>query len=103
MKANVALRASACVLNRQRARSSHSSVAKKLSHMALFFATRDNGCDAARECRQSIGLAVISLVRHRNARTDVWSDVERSLELCAVAGLATGQVEVERVAVEIGL
>jgi hypothetical protein len=48
-------------------------------------------------------LAVISLVRHCNARTDVWADVERRLELCAVAGLATGQVEVERVAVEIGL
>jgi hypothetical protein len=39
MKANVALRASACVLNRQRARSSHSSVAKKLSHMALSYAS----------------------------------------------------------------
>jgi hypothetical protein len=35
MKANVALRVSACVLNRQRSRNSHSSVAKKLSHMAL--------------------------------------------------------------------
>ena len=35
MKANDALRASACVLNRQRSSSSHSSVAKKLSHMAL--------------------------------------------------------------------
>src|SRR5215472_5591424 len=39
MKANVALRASACVWNRQRARSSHSSVAKKLSHMALSYAS----------------------------------------------------------------
>src|SRR5579862_8186424 len=35
MNLNTALRASACVLNRLRARSSHSSVAKKLSHMAL--------------------------------------------------------------------
>src|SRR5437764_779764 len=39
MKANVALRASACVLNRQRASNSHSSVAKKLSHMALSYAS----------------------------------------------------------------
>ena len=67
------------------------------------FAARDNRCDAARECRRSVGLAVISLVRHHDARADVRADVERRLELCAVAGLATGQVEVERVAVEIGL
>ena len=37
MKAKVALRGSACVLKRQRSRSSHSSVAKKLSHMALSY------------------------------------------------------------------
>jgi len=48
-------------------------------------------------------LAVISLVRHGNAWADVWADVERRLELRAIAGLATGQVEIERVAVEIGL
>jgi hypothetical protein len=36
-------------------------------------------------------------------RADVGADVERRLELCAVTGLAAGQVEVERVAVEIGL
>ena len=35
MKANTALLASVCVLNRQRSSSSHSRVAKKLSHMAL--------------------------------------------------------------------
>src|SRR5262245_41436745 len=35
MKSKSAIRASACVLNRHRSRSSHSSVAKKLSHMAL--------------------------------------------------------------------
>ena len=64
---------------------------------------RDNRCDAARECRRSIGLAVISLVRHHNARTGVGADVEPRLELYGVAYLAVGQVEVERVAVEIGL
>ena len=67
------------------------------------FAARDNWCDAARKCRRPIGLAVISLVRHRDAWVDVWADVERGLELCAVADLAAGQMEVERIAVEIGL
>ena len=67
------------------------------------FAARDNRCDAACECRHPVGLAVIPLVGHRDARADVGADVERGLKLCAVAGLATGQMEVERVAVEIGL
>ena len=39
MNENTALRASAWVLNRCRARSSHSIVAKKLSHMALSYAS----------------------------------------------------------------
>jgi hypothetical protein len=67
------------------------------------FAPRDDRCDGAGACRRPVGLAVISLVRHRDARADVGADVERRLELCAVAGLAAGQMEVERVAVEIGL
>src|SRR3954463_11824750 len=39
MNAKIALLASACVLNRERSSSSHSSVAKKLSHMALSYAS----------------------------------------------------------------
>jgi IS30 family transposase len=39
MNWKTAFRASACVLNRQRASISHSSVAKKLSHMALSYAS----------------------------------------------------------------
>jgi hypothetical protein len=39
-KPNTAVRASAGVLNLLRASSSHSSVAKKLSHMALLYARR---------------------------------------------------------------
>ena len=46
---------------------------------------------------------VVSLVGHCNARTNVRAEVERFFELRAVAGLAACQVEVERVAVEIGL
>jgi hypothetical protein len=48
-------------------------------------------------------LAIITLVRDREARSDVRSDIERCLELSAIAGLTSGQMEVERVAVEIGL
>ena len=76
---------------------------KKASSLLGVFATRDDRRYAARECRRPVGLAVISLVRYRDARADVGADVERRLELCAVAGLAPGQVEVERVALEVGL
>ena len=48
-------------------------------------------------------MAVIPLVRDRDARADVRPDIKRCLELGAVAGFTTGQMEVERVAVEIGL
>ena len=67
------------------------------------FTTRDHRCDATRKRSGAIGVTVISLVGHRDARGNVRADVERCFELGAVAGLAPGQVEVERVAVEIGL
>jgi len=67
------------------------------------FTTRDHRCDAARKCGDAICFAVVSLVGHRDARANVRADVERCLELRAVARLAWGQGEVERMAVEIGL
>ena len=67
------------------------------------FATRDHRCNATRKRGDAIRVAVIPLVGHRDARANVWTNVERRLELRAVAGLARGQVEVERTAVEIGL
>jgi len=67
------------------------------------FATRDHRGDATRTRGAAICVAVISLIGYRDARADVWADVERCLELRAVARLAWGQVKVERMAVEIGL
>ena len=46
-------------------------------------------------------MAVISLIRYGNAGADVGPDIERCLELCAVADLACGQMEVERVAIKV--
>ena len=65
--------------------------------------TRYDGCDAACEWRRPVVLAVTSFVRDRDARAGVRADVEPSLELGAVTDLATGQVEVERIAAEIDL
>ena len=76
---------------------------KKATSLLGVFATRDNRRDAACKRGGTICGAVVSLVGHRDARPDVRTDVERYLEFSTVAGLATGQMEVERVALEIGL
>jgi hypothetical protein len=86
-----------------RARSLYRRFGEKTPSLLGVFAVRDNWCDAARTCRGSDGRAVISLVGYRNARADVGADVERGLELCARAGLAASQVEVERVAIKVSL
>ena len=67
------------------------------------FTTRDHRDDATRKRGDAICVAVISFIGDRDARADVWADVERCLELRAVARFAWGQMEVERMAVEIGL
>ncbi len=48
-----------------------------------------------------VGLGVIALVGDGGAGSDIGSDIEQGLELTAVADLAAGQVEVERVAFEV--
>ena len=67
---------------------------KKAPSLLGVFAARDHRCDAACACCCAVGLAIVSLVGNRNARADFGADVERRLELCAVADLASGQVEV---------
>jgi len=76
---------------------------KETAPMLGVLATGNHRRDAARKGGGAVCVAVIPFVGHRDARADVWADVERGLELRAVAGLAAGQVEVERTAVEIGL
>ena len=76
---------------------------KEATSLLGVFTTRDYRCDATCTRRDAICGAVISFVGDCDARTDVRADVERCLELRAVARLARGQVEIERVAVEIGL
>ena len=67
------------------------------------FATGDHRGDAAGAGGVAVGLAVIALVGHRDARANIRADVERRFELDAVADLAGGEVEVERASVEVGL
>jgi hypothetical protein len=43
-----------------------------------------------------VGPRVAALVGHHRPRRGVGADVEQGLELAAVAGLAAGQVEIQR-------
>jgi hypothetical protein len=79
------------------------TLGKEAASFLGVFATRDYRCDATCARGDAICGAVISFVGHRDARADVGAAVERCHELRAVAGFATGQVEIERMAVEIGL
>ncbi len=76
---------------------------KEAASLLGVFTARDDRCYAARACCFAVRLAVVSLIRHRDTRADIGAEVERRLELGAVAGLTPGQMKVERVAVEIGL
>ena len=53
--------------------------------------------------RRAVGAAVISLVGDPHARCDIRANIKRRFKLRCVAYLATGQVEIERIAIEIGL
>lgn len=63
---------------------------------------RDDRGDGACACGGTIGKAVIAFVRDRDTRLNVRSDIERRFELRGVADVATRQMEVERIAAEIG-
>jgi hypothetical protein len=62
---------------------------KEATSLLGVFTTRDYRCDATCARGHAICDAVISFVGDCNARTDVRADVERCLELGAVAGFAT--------------
>ena len=74
------------------------ALGKEAASLLGIFTTRDYRCDATCKRGDAIGGAVISLIGHRDARANVRADVERCLELGAVAGFTTGQLEIERYA-----
>jgi hypothetical protein len=64
---------------------------------------RNDRDDAARACRLPIGPAGIPLVRDRSARIDIGAEPEQDWEMRRIALFASGQVEGDGMAVEIGL
>lgn len=64
---------------------------------------RDGGRDAPRPGQRPVGLGVIALVGKSGAWRDIRPQIQQQLEQRAVPDLAAGQVEGERVAVEVAL
>ena len=64
---------------------------------------RDHRDDAPGATRCPVCLGVVAFVSQCRPRLDVRPDVERGWQLRAVADLASGQVEAERQAAEVGL
>jgi hypothetical protein len=63
----------------------------------------DGGADAAGAGGLPVGLGVVALVAEGGAGRDVGADVEKGLEVAAVAGFSARQMEGERAAIEVGL
>ncbi len=86
------LDASACFVKRFR------------KELGLFLGIRamwNDRADAAVAGGLPVGLGVVPFVGDHRAGSYIGSDVERGLELAAVAGLSASQVEVERQALEV--
>ena len=64
---------------------------------------RDDGTNPAGTRSLPVAAGVVAFVGQRSTGSDIWPDIEQCLELPAVACLATGQMECERLAVEIAL
>jgi hypothetical protein len=76
---------------------------KESGRVLLVGLVGDHGRDAALAGCRTVGLGGIALVAHCRPGRDVGAEIEENFELHAVAGLALGQMEGERVAIEIGL
>ena len=63
----------------------------------------DYRTNAAFARRLPICLRIIALVRDNGAGIDIGTEVEEHFEVAAVARCAAGQMEADRIAVEIGL
>src|ERR687894_568872 len=63
----------------------------------------DGRADAALAGRLAVGLGVAALAGRHRPRRDVGADAEQGLELAGVAGLAAGEVGVERQALGVAL
>jgi len=62
---------------------------------------RNGGAVAAPARCVAVGLGIVTFVAEHGSRRDIGSDVEQDFKIAAVAGLAPGEMEGQRQAVEI--
>ena len=75
---------------------------KEIGFCGSVLAVRNGGADAAPARCLAVGLGVVTFVTEHRAWRDIGTDVEEDFEIAAVAGLAAGEMEGQRQAVEIG-
>jgi hypothetical protein len=47
-------------------------------------------------CGYAVGFGIVALITERGARIDIGADVEKRLEVAAIAGLTTGEMTASR-------
>jgi hypothetical protein len=63
---------------------------------------RDDRCDAPRSREIAVDLAIVALVTDDGARRDVGAEVEEDVKVARVTRLSAGEVEGDRMSVQIG-
>ena len=76
---------------------------KEAGRIAGRASMRDHRADAARTRRSPVAARVVAFVGQGGTGSDIRPDVEECFELAAIARLAAGQMECERLAVEVAL
>ena len=51
---------------------------------------------SALACGYAVGFGIVALITERGARIDIGADVEKRLEVAAIAGLTTGEMKASR-------
>jgi hypothetical protein len=55
--------------------------------------SRDCRAYSALACGYAVGFGIVALITERGARIDIGADVEKRLEVAAIAGLTTGEMK----------
>jgi hypothetical protein len=69
---------------------------KEGGHVFGVGSIRDCRAYSALACGSAVGFGIVALITERGARIDIGADVEKRLEVAAIAGLTTGEMKASR-------
>ena len=69
---------------------------KEGEHVFGVGSIRDCRAYSALACGYAVGFGIVALITERGARIDIGADVEKRLEVAAIAGLTTGEMKASR-------